>query len=68
MKQNALNLPHGIGGWIRLMGFVDSKFHFNIQFINANLISIHHQPSIKNAFETLQVRTMCCVLVANLLV
>jgi hypothetical protein len=51
-----------------LMGFVDSKFHFNIQFINANLISIHHQPSIKNAFETLQVRTMCCVLVANLLV
>jgi hypothetical protein len=68
MRQNALNLPHRIGGWIQLMGFVDSKFHFNIQFINAYLISIHHQPNIKNAFETLQVRTMCCVLVGNLLV
>ncbi len=68
MKQNALNLPHGIGGWIRLMGFVDSKFHLNIHTINANLILIHHQPSIKNAFETLQVGTMCCVLVTNLLV
>jgi hypothetical protein len=65
MRQNALNLPHGIGGWKRLMGFVDSKFHLNIQFINANLISIHHQLSIKNVFETLQVGTMCRVLVAN---
>jgi hypothetical protein len=51
-----------------LMGFVDSKFHLNIHTINANLILIHHQPSIKNAFETLQVGTMCCVLVTNLLV
>ncbi len=44
MRRNALNLPHGIGGWIQLMGFVDSKFHLNIQLINANLMSVHHQP------------------------
>jgi hypothetical protein len=29
-----------------LMGFVDSKFHFNIQFIKENLISIHQQPDV----------------------
>jgi hypothetical protein len=49
------------------MGFVGSKFHLNIQFINANFISIHHQLSFKNVFETLQVGTMCRVLVLTLL-
>ncbi len=44
MKWNVLTLPHGIGGWIQLMGFFNSIFDLNIQFINANLISIHHQP------------------------
>jgi len=50
------------------MGFVDSLFHLNIQLINANLILVHHQPHglvSKMFFETLQVGTMCCVLVAN---
>jgi hypothetical protein len=44
MKRNALNLPHGIGGRMQFMGFVDSKFNLNIQPINANLILVHHQP------------------------
>jgi len=53
------------------MGFVDSKFQFNMQLINANLISVHHQPHglvEQNVFETLQVGTMCCVFVVNPLV
>jgi hypothetical protein len=41
------------------MGFMDSRFHFKIQLINANLISIHHQP------HGLVSKIMCHVLVAN---
>jgi hypothetical protein len=67
-REDETKLPHRIGGWIRLLGFVDSKFHLNIQFINANLISIHHQLNIKNVFEILQVGTMCRVLLVNPLV
>jgi hypothetical protein len=70
MRWNALNLPQGIGGWIWLMGFVDSRFHFNTQLINAKFdisTSSTTWTSINNVFETLQVGTMCRVLVANLL-
>ncbi len=59
MKPNALNLPHGIGGWIQLMVFV------NLDFSWTSNSSLHHHPHGLTSKMLLKLYNSGHVLIAN---